>query len=173
MAMTERAYTYETAQSYELRRMRLLDGTAARERANRRRGDIVKITVGIVAVLVYLLGVTFMQAQIGSAAHEINQLKAAIIDTGNLSAQADLEIGRKSSLNHIEAYASGQLGMVYPAADQMYYLDEQSSLSIALGREQAAVLAESQPMQEEHALWRNIGATLENFFLGSALAAEE
>lgn len=174
MAMTERAYAYQEAQSYELRRMRVLDGTAARQRANERRGDIVKLTVGVLAVLVYLLGVTFMQAKVDSAALEINELKAAITETEDLSEKADLEIGRRASLSYIESYAINNLGMVYPAMDNLYLLDEESSLSIAQGRAEVVMAADAAAAEEQpHPFWQNIGATLENFFLGTALAAGE
>jgi cell division protein FtsL len=171
MAMTERAYAYEEAQSYELRRMHVLDGTAAREKANKRRGDAVKLAVSVAAILVYLLGITFMQAKISSAGHEINEIKAAIAETETLSAHADLQIGKSSSLNYIEAYASTELGMVYPAADNVYFLDEESSYTIASARNQVVAAEEEQPADEEHPLWKNIGAAFENFFLGQALAA--
>jgi cell division protein FtsL len=166
MAMTERAYAYEEAQSYESRRWQVLNGKALEKKTNKRRGDTAKLVVGVTAVLVYLLGITFMQAKISSAGHEINEIKATIAETETLSAQADLQIGKSSSLNYIESYAIAELGMVYPAANNVYFLDEESSSAIAAGRN-PVVAEEEELVAEDHPLWKNISAALGGFFMAS------
>ena len=72
MGMNSNAYAYEQAQSYERRRMEVLDGKQAKVREDAKRADIVKIVVGVSDIFIYLLGVTFMSAKIYSAGVEIN-----------------------------------------------------------------------------------------------------
>lgn len=133
MGMNSNAYAYEQAQSYERRRMEVLDGKQAKVREDAKRADIVKIVVGVSAIFIYLLGVTFMSAKIYSAGVEINSLQSQIAETEEMIARAELEIGELASLERIETYALENLGMVYPASDDIYFLDEQSSLRIAPG----------------------------------------
>ena len=45
MGMNSNAYAYEQAQSYERRRMEVLDGKQAKVREDAKRADIVKIVV--------------------------------------------------------------------------------------------------------------------------------
>ena len=122
MAMTEHAYSYEAARSFEDRRIQVLDGSAARKRANAQRMQKVKLAVGVVAVLVYLLGVVFMEAKITIAGTQINTINAQISDLQQQSARQDLTIGALSSNERIETYAMTYLNMVYPEADRVYYL---------------------------------------------------
>ncbi|MDO4732609.1 MAG: hypothetical protein Q4B50_03735, partial [Bacillota bacterium] len=93
MAMTERyavARVYEEAQSFEQRRLRVLDGSAAREKMNARRADVVKISLTVMAILVYFLGVTMMEAKIGTMGGKINTLQREIESRENESLRADM-----------------------------------------------------------------------------------
>lgn len=173
MAMSERALAYqayEQAQSQELRSLRVLSGEAARERANTKRKDVVKLVLSIVAVLVYLLGVTFMESKIGDAGAEINSLKRQIAETETASLRADLEIGELSSLDRIESYAVANLGMAVTDANSVYYLSPESSLMIATGQQQLAV-AETEPEAEEQPWLQSMAAAIRNYFRNTALAA--
>ena len=149
MAMVDRALALEEAASFETRQMRVLDGRAARDRANARRADVVKIGLAVIAVLVYMLALTVVSAKITSAGAEINSLQEQIASIENDAAIADMTIGSMSSLERIEAYAIGELGMVYPDPGQTYFLSEQSSQAIAAGR---TVLADNATAQEEAAV---------------------
>ena len=149
MAMTEHAYVMEEAASFETRQMRVLDGGKARERANARRADGVKLGLAVVAVLVYMLSLTFVSARITAAGAEINSINEAIADLENDAALADMTIGEKSALERVEAYAINELGMVYPDPGATYFLSEQSSQAIAAGR---LALASAAAAEEEEAM---------------------
>jgi len=177
MAMSERAYAYsafEEAQSLELRKLRVLSGAAVREKANARRIDMVKLALLVTSVLVYFLGVTFMGSKIGDVGAEINSLKEQITRTENDSLRADLKIGELSSLDRIETYAMENLDMVPTAAGNIYYLNKESSLMIALGQQQLAVTqAESvAPAEEQYPFWQSLAAVLKGYFDNTALAAD-
>ena len=174
MGMNSNAYAYEQAQSYERRRMEVLDGKQAKVREDAKRADIVKIVVGVSAIFIYLLGVTFMSAKIYSAGVEINSLQSQIAETEEMIARAELEIGELASLERIETYALENLGMVYPASDDIYFLDEQSSLRIAQGQQELAIVAsaEEEAVAEEQSLWQSIVDGFTSFLTGTANAAE-
>ncbi len=174
MCMNSNAYAYEQAQSYERRRMEVLDGKQAKVREDAKRADIVKIVVGVSAIFIYLLGVTFMSAKIYSAGVEINSLQSQIAETEEMIARAELEIGELASLERIETYALENLGMVYPASDDIYFLDEQSSLRIAQGQQELAIAAsaEEEAVAEEQSLWQSIVDGFTSFLTGTANAAE-
>ena len=175
MSMTERSFAYENTQSFELRKMRVLDGSAARARADAKRIDSVKLALGVIAVLVYLLSLTFVEAKISNTGAQINDLNAAIADTQNDSAIMDLNIGSLASLDRIETYATTYLGMTYPNADSVYFLDVESSLAIASGETDLA-LAESNNVESaeetKYPLWEIALDSISDFFRGTALAAE-
>lgn len=175
MGMTEHSFAYEAAQSYEERKLRVLDGSAAKARADARRFDSVRLALGVIAILVYLLGVAFVEAKITTAGVEVNQLKADIAATEAEIAKADLTIGAKASLERIESYAALNLGMVYPEAGNVHFLDEQSSLTIAAGK--AALSGETVVAAEEAAadggLWEGINQALASLLPGTALAAAD
>ena len=61
----------------------------------------------------------------------------AIADLENDAALADMTIGEKSALERVEAYATNELGMVYPDPGETYFLSEESSQAIAAGRRSA------------------------------------
>ena len=174
MGMNSNAYAYEQAQSYERRRMEVLDGKQAKVREDAKRADIVMIVVGVSAIFIYLLGVTFMSAKIYSAGVEINSLQSQIAETEEMIARAELEIGELASLERIETYALENLGMVYPASDDIYFLDEQSSLRIAQGQQELAIAAsaEEEAVAEEQSLWQSIVDGFTSFLTGTANAAE-
>ena len=177
MAMIERAFSthaYEEAQSFEQRRLRVLDGTAAREKLNARRADVVKIALAVTAVLVYLLAVTMMEAKIGNMVSHINAVQRDIEATANAALRADLTIGQLSSLERVESYATANLGMVRPTVDDIPYLNSESSQMIVAGQQQLTEPEET-PQPEEEATsswWQNIGALLKGYWRGQALAAD-
>lgn len=174
MFMTEHSFAYENAQSYELRKLRVLDGSAARARADAKRIDAVKLALAVIAVLVYFLGLTFIEAKLTNAGAEINSIKAAIEDTQNASAVMDLKIGSLASLDRIEQYAINELGMVYPDAEAVYFLDQESSMNIVAGQAELTAFAQNKSDDEDvsHPFWGALSDKFHNFFGGTALAAE-
>ena len=179
MAMTERdfsAYSYEEAQSFAQRRLRVLDGRAVREKRNARRADIVKITLAVTAVMVYLLAVTMMEAKIGNLVNRINTLEADIEDTINASLRTDLEIGELSSLERIEEYATAELGMIRPGVEDIHYLNGESSGRILAGQNQSTQELEAEPIEatieQESTFLQSIGRLLKGYWNGQALAAD-
>ena len=173
MAMTEHAYAYEETY-FEQRRLRVLTGAAAKDKANTHRSDVVKVVMAVFIVLGYFLIATFMAGNINLLSAEINSVKADIVDKQNDALKADLVIGQLSSLERIEAYAVDELGMVAPAASEVYYLNEESSVQIAQGQAALMVAAEeaTQP-EEENSFLRSVSAMVSGYFGKTALAAEE
>lgn len=188
MAMSERAYSthaYEEAQSFEQRRLRVLDGSAAREKRNAHRADVIKIGLVLIAIMVYLLSVTMMEAKIGNMVSRINGLQRDIEDTANASLRADLQIGELSSLDRIETYAVSYLGMVSPGMDDIHCLNGESSQRILAGQQEASMAQQdapaaeeeaAQPAQEEEAeqpsFWQNLSLMLKGYWNGQAKAEE-
>ncbi|MBR5429868.1 MAG: hypothetical protein IK116_04995 [Firmicutes bacterium] len=180
MAMTERAVAFEEVASYENRQMRVLNGRAARERANAKRADVVKIGLAVFAVLVYMLGLTFVSARITAAGAEVNALNEQIATLENDAAIADMTIGTKSSLERIESYAIKELGMIYPDPNDTYFLSEASSQAIASGRQslsaaavtEAAAETEEPAAETEQGFLSKVGSALSGLLGRSAQAAE-
>ena len=181
MAMTERAFSaqsYEEAQSFEQRRLRVLDGRAVREKHNARRADIVKITLAVTALMVYLLAVTMMEAKIGNLVGQINGLKEDIADMTNASLRADLEIGELSSLERIEEYATAELGMIRPGVEDIHYLNGESSQRILAGQEQTNQISTAEPVEaaatepEDSTFLQSMGMMLKGYWSGQALAVD-
>ncbi|MBR0376414.1 MAG: hypothetical protein IJH59_07610 [Firmicutes bacterium] len=175
MAMTERAYALEEVASYETRQMRVLSGGAARARANAKRADVVKLGLAVVAILVYMLGLTVVSAQITAAGAEINAINEQIADLENEAAIADMTIGAKSALERVEAYAIGELGMVYPDPGETYFLSAESSQAIANGKAAlAAAAVEEAPPEEEskEGILSGIGSTVKGLLDRTAWAVE-
>ncbi|NLF80049.1 MAG: hypothetical protein GX572_02525 [Clostridia bacterium] len=175
MAMSSSAHAQVLApsQASEQRRVKVLDGKQAKAREDARRADIVRITLSVATLLMFLLGLTFMSAKIYSAGVDINHLKNEIEQTNTLASRAELELGQMASLERIEAYATERLGMVYPAANDIYLLSEDSARRIAEGQQQIA-LAEAEAMSgsEENPRWREIVYGIAGLFVGTASAAE-
>jgi len=172
MGMNSSAHAYELAQSYERRKMQVLDGKQARVREDAKRGDVVRITLAVVTLFMFLLGMTFMSAKIYSTDAKINGLHAQISDTKDKIGQIELELAQLSSLDRVETYAVANLGMVYPGADDFYFLDEQSALIIAQGeRDMQMVSAETNVESGDSTMWQSIVDGISNFFVGSASAS--
>ena len=163
MAMTEKAYSntaYTESPAFRERRLRVLDGTAAREKKAKHRAEVVRVCVCVAAVAVYLLSVTFMEARIGNRAGQVSSLQRKIDSVEVDSLRADLTIGELSSLERVENYATACLGMVRPSVDDIYYLNGESSQSIRTGEallEAEAMQAEEAPVSEKKTLWQRIG----------------
>lgn len=174
MVMNSSAHAYTQAQSYELRKMQVLDGKQAKAREDAKRGDVVKITLVVSAVFLYLFGMTFLSANICSMGVEMNSLKTQIADTQNMTARAELELGEMAALERVEAYATNDLNMVYPQADDIYILNEESSMEIAQGKQELTIAeAEITVVAEENPMWRSIVDGFSNFFMGTASASEK
>ncbi len=178
MAVTNEAVNYREAQSFELRRLRLLTGAAAREKANALRGDVLKVALAVTAVFVYLLAITLIEGQISAVGAEINGVKAEIAAVENDSLRMDLMIGELESLERIETYAVENLGMVCPTAADIYYLNAETSAWLAQGdaapTELAAVTATGAATvapEQGNDLWQKLSAFWQKYWNGEATAA--
>lgn len=175
MSMTERALVFEEAASFETRQMRVLDGGAARARASAKRADAVKLGLAVAAILVYMLGLTFVSAKITAAGAQINSINEQIAELENEAAIADMTIGAKSSLERVESFAVGQLGMVYPDPSETYFLSAETSQNIVAGRAALASAAADAAAEEEEVspgLLGRVSASLRSAAGRSAQAAE-
>lgn len=173
MGMNSSAHAYELAQSYERRKMQVLDGKKARLRADAKRGDVVRITLAAITLFMFLLGMTFMGANICNTDAQINYLKEQIAEKQDLIAQTELQLAQLSSLDRVEAYAKENLGMVYPGVNDFYFLGEESALIIAQGeRDISTGFADTENAPLENSTWRSIVDGISNFFIGSVSASE-
>lgn len=170
MGINSTAYAYEQAQEFERRHIEVLDGKVAKAREDKRRADVVKIVTAVSAVFLYLFAVIFVSAQVCSVGVQINDLKASIAETENMTARAELELGQLASLDRIQTYVAENLDMVYPAAGDFYFLDEESSATIAMGQQQLAAEEIAAATEvEEKGIWQ----TFTDFLQGTAKAAEK
>ena len=86
-----------------------------------------------------------------------------------------MTIGAKSALERVEAYAIGELGMVYPDPGETYFLSEESSQAIAAGKAALAAAAVEEALQEEESeegILSGIGSTVKGLLDRTAWAAE-
>ncbi|MDO4580964.1 MAG: hypothetical protein Q4B96_00055 [Bacillota bacterium] len=172
--MSEAAYTYRQAHSYERRRSEAVSGRKEKTRTREIRKDRLIIVMAVLSVFICAFMYTFFEAQIGVAGLEVSSLKQQILDTETAAARVDLEIGNLASLERIEEYAIAELGMVYPDGNDVYYLNEFSSLMIAQGRSGITVAA-AEPSQQavnDDPFWQSLSALIGNYFNGTASAAE-
>jgi len=175
MNQSSNAYqNYEQAQSFEQQRIRVLDGSQAKAREDARRGRIVRTVLTGTAVFLCLLTMAFMSAKICGIGVEINNMKDQIAAMETDTLRAEMDLGELSSLSRIESYAINNLGMVYPGAENIHIMDEESSMAIARG-EQALAASASDAVTAENQktdIWTKIGIGIANFFTGKASAAE-
>ena len=160
------AHAYKQTQVYEEQQsIRVLDGRRAKAREEAKRKGIVRLSLGAAAVMICLLGMTFMSAKICNLGVEINSLKSQIEDTQVMTARAELQLGELSSLERIESYAVANLGMVYPSADYVYFLSAASTQTVAETETLVAAI-------EEESTWQKLLNNIAGFFRGTASAAD-
>ena len=171
MGMNNSALAYEQVQSPE-QQIRVLEEQKSQTRANAQRAKAVKLVMTVSFVFVALFALTFMSASNYSLGVELNAVKSQIADTQTMTARAGLELGELSSRARVEAYAIANLGMVYPATDDVYFLGEESSRAIAaaISNETETVAAEA-PVEQSG--WEKFVAAVAGFFKGDAYAAEQ
>ena len=178
MGMNNSAHAYqqiEQEQSYQQSQIRVLDGSKAKAREDARRGRTVKMVISVSTGLFCLLAMTFMSAKICGLGVEINSIQSEIAETKTMTARAELELGQLGSLQRIEAYAINNLGMVYPSASDIYFLDAESSQILAEGKaaQDAAAAAAAEPVVgEEPSGFDGVISSIVGFFRGTASAAE-
>ncbi|MBQ1501984.1 MAG: hypothetical protein IIZ45_05145 [Firmicutes bacterium] len=167
MAMYNGSNAYK--QAYEQQNeIRVLDGKQARKRERAKNAAKVRVVVSVAAIFMVLLAMTVISAKTYSLGVEINALKTQIEDVETATARAEMEMGELCSLERIEAYAKNNLGMVYPGADDFYYLTMETPVVAEAVGESAA------PAEEpaENSLWDRIVNSVTSFFRGTASASE-
>jgi len=173
MAVNRNAYAYKKEYSYiDEPRMELLPQSQARKGIASQDKIIAGFTIVIVFVTAFIY--IFLQSQIGAAAYEVRQLQNQIQEVEMLSQRLDLEVGNLSSLERIEKYVRENLGMVYSELDNVAYLGEESSESIALALAGLSSVANENPSIEEtsgeYSLWSAWATMFADYFARPASA---
>ena len=110
------------------------------QRLTKRRWEAVPFVLLVAMVFAAAFAYMYLDAKIGLAGREINDLEAQIKESQTLAMRTELEIGSLSSLSRIESYAKLHLGMVYPDIGAVQYLDQH--VSSRLAAEMTALTAE-------------------------------
>lgn len=135
----------------------------------------VTFALMIVAVLMAAFLYIFMEARIGTAALEVQDIQHQISEVQVQSSHVEIEIGALSSRARIEAYAMDNLGMVYSDMQNIDYLSEDISRQVT-----AALAAEAAPAADvavaevgQPGLWQTIASLIGGYFGDEAKAASE
>jgi cell division protein FtsL len=111
------------------------------QRLAKRRWEAVPYALLVLMVFIAAFAYMCLDAKIGVAGREINDLEAQIKENQTMAMRTELEIGNLSSLSRVESYAKLHLNMVYPDIGAVQYLDQQASGWLAT--ELAALVAEA------------------------------
>ena len=146
------------------------------QRLAKRRWEAVPFVLLVLLVFGAAFAYMCLDAKIGVAGREINNMEVQIAEKQTLTLRTELEIGRLSSLNRIESYAILHLGMIYPDIGAVQYLDQQ--VSSMLAAELAALSDKAQepeaaPETEKHPLLAAWTKLVNSYFSGTALAMNE
>jgi hypothetical protein len=94
-----------------------------RERDRRRARELARLLLVLVPVAAALLGYTWLQAEILQAGYDVRSLERALEREARTESHLRLEISRHESLDRVVAEASERLNMVFPAIEQMVFLE--------------------------------------------------
>ena len=142
-----------------------------KQRLAKRRWEVAPFIMLVALVFFAAFAYMCLDAKIGGAGLEINELDARIREKQTLSQRTELEISSLSSLARIESYAKLHLNMVYPDIGAVQYLDPNISKMLAADM---AVLAEQAPAapapEEGRPLLETLRELVGRYFPGIALA---
>ena len=129
----------------------------------------------IAAVLMAAFLYIFMEARIGTAALEVQNLQDQISAVQVQSSHVEIEIGALSSRARIEAYAMNNLNMVYSDMQNIDYLSEDISRQVtaALAAEEASVTDVVVAEVGRTGLWHSLAELIGGYFGNEAMAAGE
>ena len=135
------------------------------------RQDRVVSTMVVICLLVSAFIYLNLIAQTVGVNRQLSNAERKIEEIQNQTLRAEWELGQMASLARIEEYASENLNMIYPSADDIYYLSEQTSRAIAeatqgLNGDTKDAEAETQAAAD-HPFWQSIATMLGEFFAGS------
>ncbi len=156
------------------RRMEVLPGGKIATK-RRLRKDRLALCLLSACLMAFCFAYLYLAAQIGVVNGEINSLQTKIADKENDIALAEYEYGELNSLARIEDHALNQLGMIYPEADEVYYLNEKNSAYIAMGLQNSTeqdTLATLEEESGDQGLWHSLAMMLDRHFYGDTGAAE-
>ncbi|MCL1905838.1 MAG: hypothetical protein FWG06_02385 [Clostridiales bacterium] len=144
------------------------------QRLSKRRWEALPFALLTTVVLAAAFAYMCMDAQIGLAGREINDIQAQIKEEQAMTMRTELEIGSLSSLSRVESYAQLHLGMVYPDIKAVHYLDQQVSNMLAANM--AALQAKEpdiEPKPERRTFTAALVELINRCFSGTALAVED
>lgn len=167
MAMNNNAYAYKQNEAYEQQSgIRVLESRQVKTQEDVRRAGLIKSAVSVMAVFVLLLAVTFASAKVYGLGVELNSIKAEIEDVKTATARVEMELGEMASLERIEEYALANLDMVYPGAEDFYYVTVEAPVVA-----DAVSSAAQKGNAVEESGWDKFINGITGFFRGSASAA--
>jgi cell division protein FtsL len=163
------------AAAWRQKRLELLQ-PEEKQRLAKRRWEAAPFVFLVALVFAAAFAYMYLDAKIGVAGLEINDLETQIQEKQTLTLRTELEIGVLSSLARVESYAKLHLGMVYPDIGAVQYLDQQ--VSNMLAAELAALAAEApEPAPEPEAKRRPLltawAELISSYFFGAALAISD
>jgi cell division protein FtsL len=153
--------------AWQQRRLELLQ-PEQEQRLAKRRWDVIPILLLVALVFAAAFAYIGLDAKIGVAGREINDINAQVKENYMLAQRTELEIGTLSSLSRIESYAKLHLDMVYPDIGAVQYLDQRVSTLLAA---ELAALTPPQAEPEPEAQRPSILAVLAELLNGSSAGA--
>ena len=144
------------------------------QRLSKRRWEAASLVLLVALVFAAAFAYMCLDAKIGVAGREINDLDTQIMDAQTLSQRTELEIGALSSLSRIESYAELHLNMVYPDIGAIQYLDPR--VNDMLAAELAALAAtepEADPEKERSPVLAAVMELIKGLLSGKALAIND
>jgi len=162
-------------EEWQRRRLELLR-PEQEQRLARRRWEAVPYVLLVALILVFAFAYMCLDAQIGLAGRQINDLDAQTAQMQTQSLRTEVEIGNLSSLSRIESYAKLHLNMVYPDIQAVQYLDQRVSQQLAVelsGVKAAAPVPAAEPAPQYHPLLAAWAELIDYYFSGTALATNQ
>ena len=116
-----------------LRRQPVQNFLLVRERDRRRVRELRLLAFAVLPAAIALLGYTWVQTEIVRGGYRVRTLERRLEELARTERQLRLEASRLESLERVEAAASEELGMTFPALEQMVFVELPGSGSAPRG----------------------------------------
>ncbi len=163
------------------RRQKLYVIKKQKQKAKTIHKEKVVLFTSVIVLFLVALCFTAMQAKINNCGYTINNLKEQTELVESQSERLEMEIESARSLSQIEAYATANLGMVYPSNKDVAYINYSGLVSAdtnatatitASAGDDKQVTAVTQMSDTPDTFLNSIGKMLSDFFTRQASAAE-
>jgi cell division protein FtsL len=106
-----------------LRRQPVQNFLLVRERDRRRVRELRLLAFAVLPAALALLGYTWVQTEIVRGGYRVRALERRLEELARTERQLRLDASRLESLERVEAAASEELGMRFPALEQMVFVE--------------------------------------------------